>query len=68
MLTSQVEVPSNVDCLNSGTLQHGTAHMGRYLATLECTSGTLQVYHCARPLTQHLKRHFLGTRNLIVET
>ena len=33
MWTSLVEVPSNVD----------TAHIGRYLATLEGTSGTLQV-------------------------
>ena len=40
MWTSQVEVPSNVD----------TAHIGRYLATLEGTSGTLQVCRCARPL------------------
>ena len=40
--TSQVEVPSNVD----------TAHIARDLATLEGTSGTLQVCHCARPLNQ----------------
>ena len=46
MWTSQVEVPSNVD----------TAHIGRYLATLEGTSGTLQVCRYCRTLTQVVKK------------
>ena len=47
MWTSQVEVPSNVD----------TAHIGRYLATLEGTSGTLQVCRYPRTLTYILTNH-----------
>ena len=52
MWTSRVEGPSNVP----------TAHIGRYLSTLEGTSGTFQVCrhhletHDSRHLPQHAKR------------
>ena len=45
MWTSRVEGPSNVP----------TAHIGRYLSTLEGTSGTFQV--CRHPLETHDSRH-----------
>merc|ERR1712015_64435 len=51
----RVEVPSNVDIWSSGTLQCATTHNGRYLPTLEGTSGTLQVCRYCRSLNTLLK-------------
>ena len=46
-----VEVPSNVVLPSTGTLQCGPAQNGRYLPTLEGTSGTLQVGRYTRTLS-----------------
>ena len=50
MWTYGVEVPSNVVLPSTGTLQCGPAQNGRYLPTLEGTSGTLQVGRYTRTL------------------